>query len=258
VKASRRKPTESLDAYDHYLRGKEILHRWRDDEIPQVIESLERAVNLDPMFARAHGVLGHMYLRTYWRTGSPHDLEAADRETELGARLDGEDCECLSWRGQVLLFQGDFDGALGNHRRALDLKPDDPDLSVFMGLCLAYSGQADEAIDRIKDAMRANPNFPPWYHESIGIAFMAERRYEEAVKSFVAIRRPAHYIHVFVAGCLMKLGRTDEARASSLKASKLDPYWVDVEWAGEFKNDEDNEHEEELARLALEALQHEG
>jgi adenylate cyclase len=246
-----------LDAYDHYLRGKEILHRWRDDEIPQVIEALERAVNLDPMFARAHGVLGHMYLRTYWRTDSPNDLEAADKETELGARLDGDDCECLCWRGQVLLFQGDYDEGLATLQRALHLKPDDPDLSVFMGLCLAYTGQADEAIDIIMGAMRTNPNFPPWYQECIGIAFMAERRYEEAVKSFVAIRRPAYYIHVWVAGCLIKLGRPDEAQAHSLMACNVRPDWVAQKWVGEFKNDEDREHEEELARLALEALQHE-
>ena len=32
VEASRRKPTESLGAYDHYLRGREIVNRWQNDD----------------------------------------------------------------------------------------------------------------------------------------------------------------------------------------------------------------------------------
>ena len=88
VKASRRKPTESLGAYDHYLRGIEIAYRWRNDEIPQAMAEFESAVKLDPNFARAHALLGHMHIRKWWQTQAPQHLERADEETGLAVRLD--------------------------------------------------------------------------------------------------------------------------------------------------------------------------
>jgi TolB-like protein/Tfp pilus assembly protein PilF len=256
VKASRRKPTESLSAYDHYLRGKVLLNGWRDDDIPQAIAELEHAVKLDPTFARAHAALGQMHLRTFWRTEVPHDLEAAAEETELGARLDGEDCDCVGSRGFVLLFQRDFDGAFDTLQRALQLKPDDPDLSVWMAVCLAYMGQANDAIEMVRRAIRANPIYPPWYHEVNGIAFMTARRYEEAVKSFQAIRDPAYYIHVWAAGCLTRLGRLDEAQARRRMASKVKPDWPATDHGSEWKNVEDRDHIREITSLASDAVRH--
>ena len=132
VKASRRKPTESLDAYDHYQHGIEIVNRWRDDDILQAMEEFERAVKLDPNFARAHASLGHMHLRVWWQTQIPDALEQANKETEQAVRLDGGDSRCLSIRGWFLLASQQFDAAWGNFDRALRLNPDDPALNVNM------------------------------------------------------------------------------------------------------------------------------
>jgi adenylate cyclase len=99
VKLSRRKPTDSLGAYDHYLHGKEIVNRWRNDDINQAMAEFENGVKLDPTFARAHAYLGHMHLRIWWQTNAPHELQEANTETELGVRLDGADSRCLSFEG---------------------------------------------------------------------------------------------------------------------------------------------------------------
>jgi hypothetical protein len=95
---------------------------------------------------------------------------------------------------------------------------------------------------------------PVSLRDTLGTAFMMARRYEEAVKSFAAISRPGFYIHVRAAGCLAKLGRLDEARAQSRLASELKPDWPSVDWGFEYTNEEDREHERELARLAMDAL----
>ena len=161
VKASRRKPTESLGAYDHYLRGVEIVNRWRNDDIPQAMAEFESAVKLDPNFARAHASLGHMHLRVYWQTMAPRALKPANTETELAVRLDGGDSRCLSIRGLVLLTSRDFDGALDTFQRALQLSPDDPELNIRMAYYLTCTGRADEAIERSLKAMRSSPVFLP-------------------------------------------------------------------------------------------------
>ncbi|MEX1109406.1 MAG: adenylate/guanylate cyclase domain-containing protein [Dongiaceae bacterium] len=256
VKSARRKPTESLDAYDYYLRGKELMHGWRDDDMSEAMAALEAALKLDPTFARAHAHLGHMYLRQWWRTAAPHDLEVADLETGLAVRLDNEDSECVCYRGFLLMFIRDFDGSLDHLQRAQRLRPDDPDIDAILALFFAYSGDAEDAIERVRRAMRANPNFPPWYHEVHGIALATARRYEEAVRSFLAIPSPAYYIHVWLAACLAKLSRIDEARAHARTASELRPDWTAEDWAIEYKNADDIAHAEELGRLAKDAMRH--
>ena len=257
VKASRRKPTESLDAYDYYLRGKQLYNGWRDDDMSEGMAAFEAALKLDPNFARAHAYLGQMYLRQSWRTAAPRDLEIANRETELAVRLDNEDSECLCYRGFVLIFLRDFAGALDHLQRAQLLKPDDPDIGAILALYFHYTGEAEDAIERIRNVMRANPHFPPWYHEVHGIALATARRYEEAVRSFLAIPSPAHYIHVWLAGCLAKLGRLDEARTHARRASALKPDWAAEDWASEHKNEDDIAHALELGRLVKNILQSE-
>jgi adenylate cyclase len=256
VKASRRKPTESLGAYDHYLRGMEIVNRWRHDDNPEAMAEFESAVRLDPNFARAHASLGHMHLRIWWQTIAPHALEKANTETELAVRLDGGDSRCLSIRGMYLLASKDYDGASDTFQRALQLSPEDPELNVRMAYYLVCTGQANEAIERSFKASRANPLFlPPSYQEAIGMAFMMTKRYEDAAKSFIAIRSPDYYIHVWAAGCLAKLGRIDEARAQSRLASELKPDWSSETWWGsEYTMKEDRAHDRELVRLAIQAL----
>ena len=255
VKASRRKPTESLDAYDHFLRGKELFNGWRDDDLPQAIAEFERAVELDPTFARAHALLGCMFVRTWWRTHASRDLQAAAKETELGVRYDGADSECLGWRAFAILFQRDFDGALDTFDRALQLKPDDPDLSSLKACCLVFMGQTENAIETVRGAMHANPHFPPWYHEIIGMAFMTARRHEEAVRSFHAIGAPSYEIQVYTAGCLAELGRLDQARACIREAYELVPDWAIENIAIEWKSVDHQDYIRGIATLALDAFQ---
>ena len=255
VKASRRKPTESLGAYDHYLRGMAFRNRWRQDDIPEAMVEFESAVKLDPTFARAHAALGHMHIRVYWQTLDPCALEKANTETELAVRLDGEDSRCLGVRGMCLNASRNFDAALDTFQHALQLTPDDTDINDNMAYYLVCTGQANQAIEILLKTIRANPLFlPVSVRETIGGAFMMARRYDEAIKSFAAISSPYYYIHVYAAGCLTKLGRFDEARAQSRLASQLRPDWPNVDWGYQYTKEEDRQHERELARLAMDAL----
>ena len=255
VKASRRKPTESLSAYDHYLRGIEIVNRWRNDEIQQAMAEFESAVALDPNFARAHAALGHMHLRIYWQTLVPDALEKANTEAERAVRLDGEDGRCLGVRGMCLNASRNFDAALDAFRRALQLTPDDTDLNDRMAYHLICTGQPNKAIEVLVKTIRASPLFVPVaLRETLGGAFMMARRYEEAVNCFAAISSPYYYIHVYAAACLTKLGRFDEARAQSRLAFQLRPDWPSVDWGYQYAREEDRQHERELAQLAMDAL----
>ncbi|TPK94194.1 tetratricopeptide repeat protein [Mesorhizobium sp. B2-4-14] len=258
VKASRRKPTESLGAYDHYLRGMEIVNRWRNDDIPQAMAEFENAVKLDPNFARAHAAVGHMHVRVYWQTLAPQALAKAKTETELAVRLDGEDSRCLAIRGMCLMLDKNFDAASETFQRALQLTPDDADLNDMMAYYLLCTGQASEAIERSLKTIRASPLFlPASLSETMGMAFMMTGQYEQAIKSFAAIGSAYYYIHVYAAGCMAKLGRIDDARAQGRLANKIKPDWPSVDWGYQYTKEEYREHERELAHLAMDALANE-
>ena len=56
IERSRRKPTESLDAYDYYLRGMAGLHLWTREGNKEALSHFYRAIELDPSFASAYGM----------------------------------------------------------------------------------------------------------------------------------------------------------------------------------------------------------
>lgn len=53
---ARRKPTESLDAYDYYLRGRVSFHRGNKKAITEALELFNKAIQLDPGFGSAYGM----------------------------------------------------------------------------------------------------------------------------------------------------------------------------------------------------------
>ena len=64
IERAKRKPTESLDAYDYYLRGMANLYRWTDEGVSEALRLFHRAIELDPGFASAHGKASWCYV---WR-----------------------------------------------------------------------------------------------------------------------------------------------------------------------------------------------
>jgi hypothetical protein len=61
IERARRKPTESLDAYDYFLRGMAHLHRWTHQDSDEAPRHFSRAIALDPDFAPAYGLAGRCY-----------------------------------------------------------------------------------------------------------------------------------------------------------------------------------------------------
>jgi TolB-like protein len=63
IERAKGKPTESLDAYDWYLRGVAFVHRESKDSIAEALRLFHRAIELDPGFALAHGMAVWCYNR---------------------------------------------------------------------------------------------------------------------------------------------------------------------------------------------------
>src|SRR5262249_50338913 len=64
IERAKRKPTESMDAYDYYLRGMASFYQWTRECIDEALRLFYRAIELDPDFASAYGMAARCYV---WR-----------------------------------------------------------------------------------------------------------------------------------------------------------------------------------------------
>ena len=250
VSKSNRKSAQHLDAYDLYLRGRDITNRHRRDDVPRARALFERAIEGDPGNARAHAWISDLALRSWWQTDAAKDLSDADKFSARAVLLDGEDSFCHACRGEILLHQRNYDGALSHFERASALSPNDADIAVMMAVYKMYSGQPQEAIERVGWAMRLNPFYPQWYVEALAMSLMIARRHEEAVKVFSGIEEPAYYVHAYMAGCLGLLGRREEASWHRKRMLEIKPDWTPDSYRRDpYRNEADIDHIRELMQL---------
>src|SRR3712207_7264229 len=56
IERAKRKPTESLDAYDYYLRGTASFHRGTREAVNEALPLFHKAIQIDPDFASAYAI----------------------------------------------------------------------------------------------------------------------------------------------------------------------------------------------------------
>jgi adenylate cyclase len=85
IERAKRKPTENLDAYDHFLRGLSVLNSWTRESNYEATQSFGKAIELDPNFASAYGMAAWCYV---WRkaNGWMKDRQLETTEATLLAK----------------------------------------------------------------------------------------------------------------------------------------------------------------------------
>jgi tetratricopeptide (TPR) repeat protein len=229
---AKRKPTESLDAYDYYLRGMASLHRGTREALDDGLPMFLQATRLDPEFASAYAMAAWCY---FWRKINGW---MADREQEIadGARLarravelGKDDAVALARSGHALAhLVGDVDGGIALADRALVLNPNLAAAWFLGGFLRIWHGDQDEAIERFTRAMRLSPLDSEMYRMQAGTAmahlltgrFDAASSWAEKAMSDL----PSFLIAVAIAAASHGLaGRTSEAQHAMNQLLRLDP-----------------------------------
>ncbi|HJX20872.1 MAG TPA: winged helix-turn-helix domain-containing protein, partial [Steroidobacteraceae bacterium] len=127
IERAKRKPTESLDAYDYFLRGMASTHRMTREATSEALELFARAIELDPDFASPCGVAAFCYVVRKingWTTDRSHEIAEAARLAWRAAELGKDDAVALAFGGLALGYvAGDLEGAIALIDRALVLNP---------------------------------------------------------------------------------------------------------------------------------------
>jgi adenylate cyclase len=235
-----RKPTESLAAYDHYLRGQHICFDWTQETNRQAQDHFRKALELDPNYARAYSALAYTLVQAALE-GEADDPPAVFQEARRLARkavaiapLDFENHEYL---GFTCLYCHEFDRSLACYQRALALNPNSADLLADYADTLAHVGRTAEAVSFIARAKLLNPVSPDWYDWVLGIAAFHDGRYDEALAAFTRAANPSNFLRRELVATYVRLDRMDEARALAREVLDQQPgYRLGIEALRPFRN----------------------
>ncbi|NIQ95352.1 MAG: adenylate/guanylate cyclase domain-containing protein, partial [Desulfuromonadales bacterium] len=243
----KRKRTEQMVAYDYFLHGRELHHKFTKDDCIEGIRLLERATELDPSFAQAWAwlscIVGQAWVRDYLpQKGELWKKCVAAAQTAL--ELDEGDSECHRILSEVYLLQKKYDEAEYHNERGLSLNPNDFRLVLQRGYLLAYVGRPDEGINWIDKVLRLDPFHPENYYANLGIVLHAAHRYGEAVEVFKRVPRLQASHHAYLASCHAHLGQGDLAEEHANRVLELEPGFTIASYARtlRYKKAADLEH----------------
>ena len=227
-----RKPTESLDAYDYYLRGMAGFHRFSHADNLAAAALFARTIELDPGFAPAYGMAARCYLQRKafgWAGISEAEVADAERLARRAAELGREDAVALgAAAGALLAVVGEVEEGAALIDRAIRLNPNLAWLWNYSAYARLYLGQPETAIEHAERAMRLSPHDPQIFGMQAAIAFghFFAGRYEAATAwAETAMReRPTFFVAVCVAAASAALaGKMVEATRAMGRLRRLNP-----------------------------------
>ncbi|MBV9342681.1 MAG: protein kinase [Acidobacteria bacterium] len=153
-KTIEKKPTESLQAYDYFLRGRNYTHR---ENLEFAMQMFEHAIRLDPEFALAHAGIANvcgMQFELHGRDSRWIDrgLAASNRASELDPSLP----EGLTARARIFLAQQNYEDAASYARKAIERKKDCEGAWDVLGRALFASDRWKEATQLVARALEAS------------------------------------------------------------------------------------------------------
>ena len=230
--------TRNVEAYDFFLKGRAAMHQ-RGAALIRAVDAFERAIALDIGFAAAHAELARALLlmalfgmapfasvvdRAESATecalaGDPmlpashlakamlllykHDRERASDEWARAVELGPKDADARGFRAiyDLTYVRGQFDDALSELDRAMELDPRSAVLYAHRAIVLCWARRLDEAAVAAARALELDPDgfYPNW-------ALMAARCFEATALTSDGLRQPQEAVALATA-LLDKFGR---------------------------------------------------
>jgi eukaryotic-like serine/threonine-protein kinase len=210
-----KRPTENLDAYHLYLKGRYFWEQ-RGLGLKTALECFGKALGLDPNYAQAHAGLADacILLAEYAMAAPKEILPKARAAVERALHLAPDLAEAHSAAGELkLILDWDRAGAALELQRAISLNPRDVVARYRLTLfCSLVEGRFDEALVHARRAVELDP-VAPLPLAQLGMALMLAGRDDEAV---AVLRQavdlaPNMFLPNFHLGVLYhRMGRTEE------------------------------------------------
>ncbi|MFW8690676.1 MULTISPECIES: BTAD domain-containing putative transcriptional regulator [Mesorhizobium] len=242
------KAPNSLNAWEAYHRGLWHMYRFTQAENEQARHFFDKALQLDPTFARAYAGLSFTHWQNAFQRWGDRDRESALAYESAGHSLLVDDHNpAAHWAmGRALWLRGEQDGSLAELERAVDLSPNFALGHYALSFVHSQSGDPQAAIGSSDHSRHLSP-FDPLLFGMLGSRAMSHVRlgqFEEAAEwALKAAARPnAHTIILAIAAhCLALAGRLNEARGFAAAIRKTLPDYRADDFIGTFRFDPDAE-----------------
>lgn len=182
-----RRYTANRDAYEHYIRARYLITRRTRTSVMQAIESLDRAIAIDPAFALAYAGLSEAWIQLGIRASVSQSLRPRDAmpkaraAAEKALALDESLSEAHGTLGQVLFtYEWKRDAGIAELRRAIELNPNNQNAQHWFAMALAGVGKFDEALEQIQRALAIDP-LAIMVNANVGFLLYRAGRFDEAV-----------------------------------------------------------------------------
>jgi len=174
----------AAEPYEHFLRGRQSLHRMQQPDMDHSRRMFERAIELDADYAPAWAGLATVHASLFeWWGARDEDLQLADRASH----------------------------------KAMELAPDLADAHVARGFALSLHRRYDEAQAHFEAAARINPHLfdAYYYYGRMAFARGEAERSADLYRRASEVRQEDFQSILLLAQSLRMLGRKDEARAAT-------------------------------------------
>jgi TolB-like protein/class 3 adenylate cyclase/Tfp pilus assembly protein PilF len=229
--------TSSEVAWEYFMRGAELYRRFTPTDNAHARDLFEKAIGLDPEFARAYANLAATHRQDSngrWSQDPESSEDLAYRMAQKAVELARTELEpkpslpfALEQMGWVLLYREKHQEALQAAEEAVQRNPNYADGYALWAHVLIYLGKPEEALRKSQEAIDHNPKYPFFYDYHRGQAYYvwgvltsaqdpnaSRQRFEEAEKLLrEALRKNNNFrpARSYLVAVLSELGRQDEA-----------------------------------------------
>jgi adenylate cyclase len=226
------KPPETLNAWEIYQRGLQNMWEWKRDTLKAAIDCFQRAIAIDPGFARAHAYLSYSRYMTVilgWAENSKDELAEGLGDARRAIMSDDKDAAPYFAAGRIYMMQGKHDESIAAINTALELNPNFAHANHALGFVLSLAGDLEPAKDAARKAIELSPRDPALWAFTVchALTFVLTGENEDALhwaNKTVQIGKPTGYWGpAMLAAAHANLGNMDEARTAVEEALKEKP-----------------------------------
>ena len=226
-------PTANVEAYDYYLRGRQFFHQFRRKGFEFSRQMFERAIAIDPSYARAYAGIADCcaFLYRYF-DASDTNLQQADLASRKALELDPELAEAHASRGLVASLKKEHDEAQREFQIAMRLDPKLFEAYYYYARSYYGQGRLAEAVHWFEEACRVRPED----YQAPQLLASAYAGLGRKTESQAAFRRALHVIQkhlelhpddaravYFGAACLCQLGDKERGVEWAARALAMEP-----------------------------------
>jgi adenylate cyclase len=229
---ARRKPPESLDAWDNYQRGLWSLYQFTKDGNREARQCFGRAIEIDPSFASAYAAMAYAHglaVNQGFTEDRTESVKQARHAAQKAVAADEKDAFGHTVLARAYTYAGEDQAAIKQIQTAIGLNPNFALAYHVLALAMVAVNNPDESISAANTASRLSPHDPMYaFYDAVrSIACFLSRDYEQAVEwAESGTRRPklvGFWPCALLASALALLGRNEEAKRALDEARRHEP-----------------------------------